>query len=192
MIHRPKGGRDLRSRGRSYSYAAAAALCIALIGCKDQQVVAAPKAPIAPPPATPTRAAFLSVSDLSPLVGSTVIVTGNVAIDDSLSLASFKVRLAYDRKTLHYLDAIELPGMMRVINAQASEIIVAGASGSGSTDGRLFAMHFRVDDPAGLETLALYVDELNDIHFNSGLSSVRRESRLHLERQLSGGHVSPP
>jgi hypothetical protein len=126
------------------------------------------------------------------VAASTIVVTGNVDVGDSLSLASYKVRLAYDQRALYLIGAIDVPGMMRVVNAHGSEITVAGASGSGSTDGRLFAMEFRVDDPAGLESLALYVDELNDVNFNSGLATVKRESRLRLERKLTGGHVSPP
>ncbi len=94
------------------------------------------------------------------------------------------MRLAYDARALHYLGDIELPGMMRVVNPQGVEIIVAGASGSGSADGRLFAMKFRVVDAIGLKSLALSVDELNDTNFNSKLPSLKYDSRLQLERKL--------
>jgi hypothetical protein len=167
------------------------ALCAVLGGCRDQEMAAPPKTPATTPTGS-ARTAFLSVSNLTPTVGSTIVVAGKVDVGDSLPVASFKVRLDYDQRALYYLGAVDLPGMMRVVNAQGSEIVVAGASGSGSNDGRLFAMEFRVDDPAGLESLALFVDELNDVNFNSGLSSLKKESRLRLDRKLTGGHVSPP
>ncbi len=143
----------------------------------------APTAPSAAP-VTLQRVAYLSVSDLAPTVGSTVVVAANAGSGDTLAIASFKVRLAYDARALHYLGDIELPGMMRVVNPQGVEIIVAGASGSGSADGRLFAMKFRVVDAIGLKSLALSVDELNDTNFNSKLPSLKYDSRLQLERKL--------
>jgi hypothetical protein len=160
-------------------------LTIALTGCQDRDPSVAPVAP-ATGPAPMQRVAYLSVSDLAPEVGSTIIVAANVGVGDSLAIASFKVRLAYDAKALYYLGDVELPGMMRVVNPQASEIIVAGASGSGSADGRLFAMKFRVDDATGLKSLALSVDELNDTNFNNRLPSLKQDSRLQLERKLAG------
>jgi hypothetical protein len=160
-------------------------LTIALTGCQDRELNVAPAAP-ATGPAPMQRVAYLSVSDLAPEVGSTIIVAGNVGVGDSLAIASFKVRLAYDSKALYYLGDVELPGMMRVVNPQVSEIIVAGASGSGSADGRLFAMKFRVDDATGLKSLALSVDELNDTNFNNRLPSLKHDSRLQLERKLAG------
>lgn len=161
-------------------------LAIALTGCQDRDQTLAPTAPSPAPPAL-QRVAYLSVSDLAPRVGSTIIVTANIGAGDSVAIASFKVRLAYDAKTLHYLGDFELPGMMRVVNPQDAEIIVAGASGSGSADGRLFAMRFRVNDAAGLKSLALAVDELNDTNFNSRLPSLRQDPRLQLERKSVAG-----
>lgn len=161
-------------------------LAIALMGCQDRERPAALTAPSTTPAAMP-RVAYLSVSDLTPAVGSTIIVTGNIGAGDSDAIASFKVRLAFDAKALHYLGDVELPGMMRVVNPQPAEIVVAGASGEGSADGRLFAMNFRVDDAAGLKSLVLAVDELNDTKFNSRLPSLKQDSRLQLDRKLVGG-----
>ena len=161
-------------------------LTMALTACQDRERPVAPTAP-STAPASMQRIAYLSVSDLTPAVGSTITVTGNIGAGDSLAIASFKVRLAYNAKALHYLGDIELPGMMRVVNPQPAEIVVAGASGEGSADGRLFAMNFRVDDAAGLTSLALAVDELNDTNFNSRLPSLKQDSRLQLDRKLVGG-----
>lgn len=158
-------------------------LTIALAGCEDQESTVAPTVPPTAP-ATLQRVAYLSVSDLAPAVGSTIVVAGNAGTGDSVAIASFKVRLAYNAKALHYLGDIELSGMMRVVNPQAAEIIVAGASGSGLADGRLFAMRFRVDDEAGLGSLALAVDELNDTNFNNRLPSLKHDPNLKLERRL--------
>lgn len=161
-------------------------LTIALTGCQDRERPIAPTAP-GNAPATLQRIAYLSVSDLTPEVGSTIVVTGNIGAGDSLAIASFKVRVAYDAKALYYLGDVELPGMMRVVNAQDAEIVVAGASASGSADGRLFAMKFRVDDAAGLKSLGLSIDELNDTDFNSRLPSLKQDSRLQLERKVVSG-----
>jgi len=157
-------------------------LATALVGCRDQLPVEAPVAASAAA-AMPHHVAFLGVSDLVPEVGSTIIVTASIGVGDSLSMASFKVRLAYDAKSLHYLGDVELPGMMRVVNPGEYEIVVAGASGEGSIDGRLFAMKFRVDGAAGLKSLMLSVDELNDTNFTNQLPSLKQDSRLQLDRR---------
>lgn len=156
---------------------------VALTGCLDRERPIAPTAPATSPAMSP-RVAYLSVSDLAPVAGSTIIVTGNVGAGDSLAIASFKVRVAYDAKALHYLGDVELPGIMRVVNPQQAEIVVAGASGEGSADGRLFAMKFRVDDATGLKSLALAVDELNDTNFNNRLPTLSQDPRLQLDRNL--------
>src|SRR5689334_20018651 len=113
-------------------------------------------------PSIPARSAYLSVSELSPVSGSTIIVTGTLKVSDSLSLGSFRVRLGYDSTRLRYLDEIPNADMMRVVNPQAGDIIVVGASSNPSTDGRLFAFRFQVADPAGINSLVLRIDELND------------------------------
>lgn len=163
-------------------------LTIALTGCQDRERPVAPTAP-GTAPATLQRVAYLSVSDLAPEAGSTIVVTGNIGAGDSLAIASFKVRVAYDAKALHYLGDVELPGMMRVVNAQDAEIVVAGASGNGSADGRLFAMRFRVDEAAGLKSLALSIDELNDTDFKSRLPSLKQDPRLQLDRKAVSGSL---
>ena len=166
-------------------------LSTALIGCQDREPIAAPIAPQAPAPAaTLQRVAYISVSDLNPDAGSTIVVVGNVGVSDSLSVASFVARLAYDPTTLHYLDEVQLPDMMRVVNPQEKQITVAAASATGSSDGRLFKVRFRVDNPAGLASLGLSLDEMNDRQFNSQLSTLTFSPALHLDRSLVPDRVS--
>jgi hypothetical protein len=155
-----------------------------LVACRDVAPVA-PKPTAAAPSAVAQRVAYLSVSDLTPEPGAIVVVGARVGVGDSLSLASFRVRLSYDRDALHFVDEVPLPGMMRVVNPQPDQIIVVGASGEESSDGRLFAVRFRVDDAAGLETLALLVDELNDRSFVSRVGVLKQSPRLVLDRKLA-------
>lgn len=167
-------------------------LAMALVGCQeDREPIAAPVVATQPAPAAAQRVAFLSVSSLMPDTGSTIVVAGNVGSGESSSIASFVVRLAYDATALHYVREVQLPGMMRVVNPREIEIIVAAASGSGSSDGRLFAVEFRVDDPAGLSSLVLVLNEVNDREFNSQLSSITQSSTLVLDKKLTAGRSTP-
>lgn len=169
---------------RASSLFATVLLC-ALAGCERQDRLANPDSAVTTTPAPEERTAFLSVSDLSPDNGGTVIVAGSVAIGDSTSLGSFRVRLAYDTATLAYVDEVPLPGMMRVVNPTPGEIIVVGATSGTSADGRLFALRFHVRDANGLASLALHVDEMNDGSFTNQAPTVRRASRLVLDRALA-------
>jgi hypothetical protein len=160
------------------------ALATVLTACRDREPAAAPEPIEAPSNNELARVVHLTVSDINPLAGSTIVIAGNIGRDDSLSIASFRARLGYDGKALVYLGEAELPGMMRVVNPQANEIIVVGATAQPATDGRLFAIRFRVVDPRGLETLLLSVDELNDARFASQLASLTPSSRLQLDQKL--------
>ena len=157
----------------------------ALAGCDRQDRLSNPDSTVAAPSAPAEGTAFLSVSDLSPDDGGTVTVAGSIALGDSTSLGSFRVRLAYDTGMLAYLDEVPVPGMMRVVNPTPGEIIVVGATSGTSSDGRLFALRFRVRDAGGLASLALHVDEMNDGSFTTQAPTVRRASRLVLDRTLA-------
>lgn len=161
------------------------------MACERRDRLAPDSTSAAPPATEPERTAYLSVSDLSPDSGATIIVAGNVAVGESISLGSFRVRLAYDTASLAYLDEVAVPGMLRVVNPRPGEVIVVGASSDASTDGRLFTLRFRVADPRGLAALSLAVDELNDGAFTSQVRTVRRSSRLLLDRDLVRGRVAP-
>lgn len=159
--------------------------CGLSVGCERRDRLAAPdSASAVPPRGQPQRVAYISVSDLAPEPGTTVLVAGTLGIGDTISLGSYRVRLAYDTTRLTYAGEVTLPGMFRVVNPTSGEIIVVGASSGSSSDGKLFALRFRVDDPAGLESLLLRIDELNDGQFSNQMQTVTRSSRLVLDRGL--------
>jgi hypothetical protein len=155
-------------------------------GCDRRDQLAAPDSSSAPEtPRLPARGAYLSVSDMSPEAGAVVIVTGTLNVSDSLSLGSFRVRLGFDSTKLHFIE--EIPGldMMRVVNPQAGDVIVVGASSSPSTDGKLFAFRMRVVDPAGLSSLILRIDELNDTAFRDQRATVAHAAAIVHDRSLA-------
>ena len=167
-------------------------LATALTGCQDREPIAAPIfAATAPPAPAMQRVAFLSVSSLTPDAGSMVVVEGNIGDGESSSIASFVVRLAYDATALHFVREVQLPGMMRVVNPQGKEIIVAAASGSGSSDSRLFAVEFLVDDPVGLASLVMTLNEVNDREFNSQLALITSSPILVFDKRLAALPSSP-
>jgi hypothetical protein len=169
-------------------------LAILVLGtaCDRRDRLAAPDSSSArPAPAAPARSAYLSVSTLSPEAGASVVVAATVKVDGDLSLGSYRVRLGYDPTMLHFLEEVPSQGMMRVVNPQSDQVIVVGASSSSSSDGRLFTLRFRVDDPAGLNSLVLRIDELNDGAFLDQKQTVTRASRLQLDSTLAGGRVVP-
>lgn len=159
--------------------------CAMSMGCERRDRLAAPdSASAVPPKGQPQRVAYLSVSDLAPEPGATVLIAGTLGVGDSISLGSYRVRLAYDTTRLTYVGEVTLPGMFRVVNPTRGEVIVVGASSESSSDGRLFTLRFRVDDAAGLQSLGLRIDELNDGQFSSQMQTVTRSSRLVLDRGL--------
>ena len=170
----------------------ALALSALLIGCQERQPVTAPATPAAPvPPPSALHDAYLSVSTLTPEAGGTVVVAGTVGLGGSLSVASFVAHLDYDASALHFMNEIELPDMMRVVNPLAGQVIVAGASSTGSANGRLFKLRFRVDNPAGLGSLALRVTELNDREFISQLAAIKTSPALRLDPTLVSTRLPP-
>jgi hypothetical protein len=82
--------------------------------------------------------------------------------------------------------------MLRVVNPQPGEVIVAGASGGDALDGRLFTLRFVVVDPDGVESLTIRVDELNDRSFASQLTALRRAPRAVLDRGLAKAGEAQP
>jgi hypothetical protein len=166
----------------------ALALVLALLaatGCDRRDRFAAPDSTSAPEkPAVPARGAYLSVSDMSPEAGSDIIVTGTLAVSDKLSLGSFRVRLGFDSTKLRFLEEIPSPDMMRVVNPRAGDVIVVGASSTPSVDGKLFTFRLRVEDPAGINSLVLRIDELNDTAFRDQRATVTQAAALVHDRSL--------
>ena len=159
---------------------------VALAACDRRDRLAAPDSATPPATAAP-RSAYISVSDLTPEKGQSVTVAGTLVVDDSTSLGSFKVRLAFDSSRLRFIESVETPGMLRVVNPKGGEIIVVGATAGSSEDGRLFTLRFTVIDPSGLNSLALQIDELNDGSFSDQASSITRASKLRHDTALSRG-----
>jgi hypothetical protein len=138
-------------------------------------------------PATPTipeRSAYLSISDPSPRAGAVVVVAGTLRVSDKLSLGSFRVRLAFDSTRLHFVEDVTAADIFRVVNPRPGDVIVVGATPNASTDGRLFALRLRVDDPAGVSSLLLRIDELNDAEYKNQKETVTRASTLIVDRSL--------
>lgn len=162
------------------------AVAVLLGGCQDRSPVTAPPAiqQTAQPAVEGPGAAYLSVSNLTPVSGSTIVVAGNVRLDDSLTIASYVARLTYDHAALVFLDEVAGSDMMHVVNAQSNQVTIAAASAQGSTSGSLFKLRFRVDDPAGLASLSLAISELNDRQFMSRVGSLKMSQTLRFDRSL--------
>ena len=153
--------------------------------CERRDRFAAPDTTSATPIASlPPRSAYLSISDLSPKPGSTVLVAGSLSIGGDLTVGSYRVRLGYDSARLHFVEEVPSPGTMRVVNPRPGDVIVAGAAGGGAADGRLFTLRLRVDDPSAINSLVLRIDELTDTDFTDQKQTVTRASKLILDRTL--------
>jgi len=163
----------------------------ALTGCRDHQPITAPVIPQAAPDAGAPHTAYISVSNLSPEPGSTIVVSANVRLDEAFTVASFVARIDYDPTALYFMEEVAGADMMHVLNAQEKQITVAAASAQGSSSGVLFRLRFRVDKPAGLASLALAVSELNDPQFKSQLSSVTLARSLRLDQSLAPIRKTP-
>lgn len=162
-------------------------------GCAQRDKIPGPHAQYpGEPPAAPVsnHEAALMVSDLKPQPGNLLVVAGTLPLSDSLSIGSFVARLSYDAAKLHYLGESDADEMMRVVNAEQGKLTVAAASGSGSKTGRLFTFKFRVDDPAGLESLMLSMDELNDTKYVSRLSLIHTRATPQLDKTLAPKRVN--
>jgi hypothetical protein len=135
----------------------------------------------APPVAPPNGAvAYIAVSDVAPAPGSTIVAVARVRTGADLrTVGSFTARLTYDATGLTFLEEVKLPAGMRAINAsEAGTVRAAGAAAEGLADGSLFAVAFRVANPAALESLALSVDELTSTTFDDNLRNLAKHRRL--------------
>lgn len=158
-----------------------------LAGCESRDRLAQPDTPRGrPTPAVPEQSAYLSVSDLSPAAGGSIVVAGTVGAGGGLTLGSFRVRIGYDSTKLHFIDELPASGIMRVVNPTVGDIVVVGAASGQSVDSTLFVLRFRVDDPAGINSLVLRIDELNDGQFKDRKETITRASSLVLDPSLAG------
>jgi hypothetical protein len=183
MSHRMRGGMPRRTWRQFINRTAAVGLAVLAIGCQEHRLTVASPTP-ASAEATRQGVAYLSVSDAHPHTGEKLVVAARVKVGDSVSVASFKVRLRYDTAALVYLRDFPIPGLLHVANASGGEVTVAGASGDASPDGRLFILQFFVTGRSGLSSLALSIDELNDSAFKSQLATISADARLRVDRGL--------
>ena len=160
---------------------------IAAIACDRRDRFAAPDPSTPATPPIPDRSAYLSVSDLAPRPGDTITVRGTLKVSGDLSLGSFRVRLGYDTTKLRYGHEVASSDIMRVVNPMPGDVVVVGATPGGSVDGHLFTLRLVVDDPNGVSSLVLRIDELNDTAFRDQKATVTRAAALRLDSALAGG-----
>jgi hypothetical protein len=149
-------------------------LAVVAVGCSDHQ------APLTSP-AQPAEGsvAFVQLSDARPVAGATVVVTVHVrGATGVANVGAFTAKLHFDPAGLEYSGERPLAGGMRMLKPTSGEIRAAGASADGFTDGALFAVAFKVNDPAALQTLGLEVSELTGVDFGA------QAPRLSIDRRL--------
>ena len=139
---------------------------------------------VAPPTPKTGTVAYLTVSNPSAAAGSTVTVTATAQQAAGLSrVGAFSASLAYDASGLTFVSEQALGSGMRAVNARDGRIFAAGASSEGFAEGQLFAVTFRVVNPAALASLTLSVTELNGTDFGNRLSALDVRSQLYSSRQ---------
>jgi len=138
-----------------------------LAACEDDTARPTP----APPPAAGNGPVVITLSDSAPANGSVVIVRGQVR-PGAGTAASYVARMLYDRAGLVYLRDRTTSDGLHAINPQPGLVRIAGASTAGFRDGQLFALEFRVSDPAALRSLELRLEELTGPDFRTALPRV--------------------
>lgn len=152
------------------------------VACDDSRDAGSLTAPPAPISGT---VAYLTVSDPSAVAGSTVTVTATARQAAGLAeVGAFSASLAYDASGLTFVNEHALTGGgMRAVNARGGKVFAAGASSEGFAQGQLFAVTFKVVNPAALASLALTVSELNGTDFGNRLQTLDVRSQLYSSRQ---------
>ena len=138
-----------------------------LVACEEDTARPTP----APPPASGNGPVVITLSDSAPAQGSVVTIRGQVRPGAGIA-ASYVARMLYDRAGLVYLRDLTRGDGLHAINPQPGLVRIAGASAAGFRDGQLFALEFRVGDPAALRSLELRLEELNGPDFRTALPRV--------------------
>jgi hypothetical protein len=132
-----------------------------------------------PPRPAEGSVAYVQLSNAHPAAGSTITVTARVNAAAGVSdVGSFTARLRFDAAGLEYVGEEQLSGGMRLLKANVSDIAAAGASAEGFGEGQLFAVTFKVIDPAAVQSIALDVSELTGVDFGA------QTSRLAVDRRV--------
>ena len=151
------------------------------VACDDSRDAGSLTAPPAP---TTGTVAYLTVSDPNAVAGSTVTVVATAREAAGLSkVGAFSASLAYDASGLTFLSEHALTGGMRAVNARGGKVFAAGASSEGFTGGELFAVSFKVVNPAALASLSLSLTELNGTDFGNRLQTLDVRSQLYSSRR---------
>ncbi|HEX3867579.1 MAG TPA: hypothetical protein VHV78_12540, partial [Gemmatimonadaceae bacterium] len=133
---------------------------------------------------------FITASDSNARIGSTIVIAANVApASDGGGIAAFRARLGYDASALEYVAEVPVSGMMRALNSQPNEVIVAGATATPTTNPQLFALQFRVRASNALSGLTLVIDELSDAGYSSQLKFLTPLPLVRVDRSLSQSQV---
>ena len=151
------------------------------VACDDSRDAGSLTAPSMPKSGT---VAYLTVSDPNAAAGSLVTVTATAQQAAGLAqVGAFNAALAYDAAGLTFVSEQALGSGMRAVNARGARIIVAGASSQGFAQGQLFAVTFKVVNPAALASLALTVTELNGTDFGNRLAALDVRTQLYSSRR---------
>jgi hypothetical protein len=107
--------------------------------------------------------AQLEVSNLAPAPGTEFILLTRVRLgSDVKRIASFTARIAYDSTRMQLLGEEQLgDAAMRILNPAVGESRVAGFATDGFSDGALFALRFKAQQPNAIATLQVAFDELH-------------------------------
>jgi hypothetical protein len=159
---------------------ALSALALLSSACRDDRREA-PVGPVevAKPEAHVGTIAYLTISDSSPKAGSSVRITG-YATGTDVTFGSFAARLTFAPAGLTYVGETGDAAGMRAINAKSGEVAIAGVNLEGFTDGQLFSVEMRVDDPRALSTLALSMSELTGLDYKNERASLSIQKSVRL------------
>lgn len=130
----------------------------------------------------PTIEAVLVVSDLTPSIGGSLIVSVH-AIATGGTVGSYTARINYDSTALRFDGEAQMKDQaLRATNPTPGRIRFAGASPSGFSDGRLASYMFVVLRANAAKTLSLGIDEIHmvtrtDAKTNLTLAPVRVTAR---------------
>ena len=151
------------------------------VACDDSRDAGSLTAPPVPKAGT---VAYLTVSDPNAAAGSTVTVTATAQQAAGLAqVGAFNASITYDAAGLTFVSEQALGAGMRAVNARGGKVFAAGASSEGFAQGQLFAVTFKVVNPAALASLALTVSELNGTDFGNRLQTLDVRSQLYSSRK---------
>ena len=165
--------------------ATAFALCCGAACAEGLDHLASPVPTTMPTVPSSGATAYITVSDLSPRVGDTVIVSlATLEGPGGQPIGSYTLSVAYAHAGLRYVETVPQGEGMVVANGSDSSTVVAGASIDGFTSGTLATMRMIVLDPSAIHSLALHVMELTSIRFADKSRSTTVDHSVFVHPQL--------